>query len=850
MIDRSNPLLRAVRPCALISALAGSLLAYSAAQAQSTGSQTVEDVVVTAKKQTSLAGVVTLQEAPKTRSVITAAYIQTQPPGQNVLQDLNLAPGVNFTNEDPFGMAGSNGHLRIRGFDGARISLLVDGVPLNDTGNYAIYAGELVDPEVIAQTNVNVGSTDVDSPTASAVGGLVNINTLKPTNDFNGFVIGSVGSDRYRRIAGLINTGEIGPFGTRAWFEGSDQKYDKFKGYGQFEKKQVNFKVYQDLHRRGDFIALAGFYDDQFIPNVYGLNFATTGSKATLADPWNTDYLPTYVGAGKTPGTAGNDGSGNCSGLNASQAGGPALGNPAAPPIPATATCAGGNFYGNQINPTKTGNLRGESRFTLLPNLHLTFDPSMQYVLANGGSQARTIAENDPRLIGTATAFNCPNGQKGVDLNGDGDCLDTVRVFLPSTTQTLRTTINTSLIWDIDPANLVRLSYAYDHGNHRQSGEGAYLGASGFPLNPFGAKNGYGVPILGADGSILRYRDRLSIAELNQYSAEYIGRFFDGRLRLDLGVRDPHFSRQLNQYCWTSTVDGSTVRCDPAPPPAPYTIAPFKARVDYTKVLPNAGLSWRFDPTNMVYASYSQELSAPKTDDLYTVKTATNTTVNLDSVRPETTNNYEVGYRYQTARLIGSIAVWDTEFQNRILQSYDPTTNLSQDRNVGAVSLYGVDAQIGASPIEHLNLLANLSYAHSRLKDNIVFDAAGHIEPLKGKEQVETPDWMLSGRATYEISDFTFGLTGKYVAKRYVTDLNDLSVPSYVTFDADMRVKLDRVLKNAYLQVNVVNLFDEKYLGSLNSKPTNNTDSPFYSGIPYALQGAPRTVWVSLKAAF
>ncbi len=820
MVCRSNSPRRAVFACGFALAMAGSLLAYSAALAQSTGSQTVEDVVVTGKRQTSLAGLVTLQEAPKTRSVITSDYIRTQPPGQNVLQDLNLAPGVNFTNEDPFGMAGSNGHLRIRGFDGARISLLVDGVPLNDTGNYAIYAGELVDPEVIAQANVNVGSTDVDSPTASAVGGLVNVNTLKPTQDFNGFVIGSFGSDRYRRFAGLVNTGEFGPFGTKAWFEGSYQRYDKFKGYGQFEKKQVNFKVYQDLHHEGDFVAVAGFYDDQFIPNVYGLNFATTGKNAAPADPWNTDYLGTYQSAGKTPGTAGSD------------------------------PAAGGNFYGDQINPTKTGNLRGESRFTLLPNLHLTFDPSMQYVLANGGSQARTIAENDFRLTGTASTFACPTGQKGVDLNGDGDCLDTVREFLPSTTQTLRTTVNTSLIWDITPSNLLRVSYAYDHGNHRQSGEATYLDANGFPLNPFGAKDGYGPPIRTADGSLLRYRDRLSIAELNQYSAEYIGRFFDERLRVDLGVRDPHFSRDLNQYCWTSTVDGSTVRCDTATPPAPYTIAPFKAHVEYEKVLPNVGLSWRFDPANMIYASYTQELSAPKTDDLYTVKTAGSSTVNLDSVRPETTSNYEIGYRYQTARLIGSIALWDTEFENRILQSYDPTTNLSQDRNVGSVTLYGVDAQLGATPIEHLNLLANVSYAHSRLKDNIVFDAAGDIEPLKGKQQVETPDWMVSGRATYEVSAFTFGVTGKYVGKRYVTDLNDLSVPDYYTFDADVRVKLDRILKGSSLQINVVNFFDKRYLGSLNSKPTNNTSSPFYSGVPYALQGAPRTVWVSLKAAF
>jgi len=158
---------RGARLHVLLPALAGSLIAYSAALAQSTGSQLVEEVVVTAKAHVSVDGLVTLQEAPKSKSVITQEYISTQSTGQNIIQDLNLTPGLNYTNDDPFGMAGSGGHLRIRGIDGSRISLLIDGVPLNDTGNYAIYPGELVDPEIIATTNVNIGSTDVDSPTST-----------------------------------------------------------------------------------------------------------------------------------------------------------------------------------------------------------------------------------------------------------------------------------------------------------------------------------------------------------------------------------------------------------------------------------------------------------------------------------------------------------------------------------------------------------------------------------------------------------------------------------------------------------------------------------------------------------
>ena len=53
----------------------------------------------------------------------------------------------------------------------SRIAFSFDGLPLNDAGNYAIYSSQQIDPELVQTVNVSFGSTDVDTPTASASGG-------------------------------------------------------------------------------------------------------------------------------------------------------------------------------------------------------------------------------------------------------------------------------------------------------------------------------------------------------------------------------------------------------------------------------------------------------------------------------------------------------------------------------------------------------------------------------------------------------------------------------------------------------------------------------------------------------
>ncbi|KAK0358091.1 hypothetical protein LTR94_036771, partial [Friedmanniomyces endolithicus] len=90
-------------------------------------------------------------------------------------------------------------------------------------------------------------------PTASATGGTVNYITRRPENEFGVIFQPSIGDFGYRRVFGLVETGEFGPWGTTAWLSASKTVYDHFVGAGGVDKMQLNGRIYQTLGDNGDF---------------------------------------------------------------------------------------------------------------------------------------------------------------------------------------------------------------------------------------------------------------------------------------------------------------------------------------------------------------------------------------------------------------------------------------------------------------------------------------------------------------------------------------------------------------------------------------------------------------------
>lgn len=798
----------ALATTALVSCLAGANGAF----AQSTGTDAIEQVVITAATGQRTQGAIMAQTVAKSRSSIDQEFISRQTPGATVLETINLLPGVNFTNNDAYGSAG--GDLTLRGFDSQRVALLQDGIPLNDSGNYAIYPNQQMDSELISRVDVNLGTTDVDSPTAAAAGGTINYVTRKPKDEFGGVIQAQIGDGNFRRFFGVIDTGKIGPFGTSAWFSYADSINDVFNGPGKIHKKQYNARIYQPIGDNGDFVSLIANY------NKNRNNFINRMSLAAFQQGTGVGYLRSNC-ARPTPaaGSAQID-------FNAS-------------------TC-----YLNNINPSNTGNLRGQSLFHITDNVIVTADPYFQYTIANGGGRTLFNESGATTGAGLIRGASLTGGQ---DLNGDGDTLDTVLLYSPNTTNTRRYGVTSSLIWKFSEDHSVRAAYTFDEAHHRQTGEYTNFNSDGSPTNVFGGKDGYGKPIKLSDGSILRRRDRVSVATLNQFSAEYRGRFMEDKVLVNLGVRAPFFKRELNNFCYQA--DTFTAYCTNQPATAVagsddgngQTLVtlpgqgstqygrPRQFTRKYDKILPNAGVSYKFGEHQSVYVSYAETLSAPRTDDLYDRK--------LTSPKAEIAHSYDIGYRFQSGTVLASASIWYNQFSNRIERAFNEQDNIAFSVNVGDVKLKGFDAQVGFKPEEYLSFYASFSYVDSELQENIPGTAVGSILQTKGKELYETPKYQGAVRVNYDITDaLSVGAQVKYVGERWTNLTNTEKVPHYALLDVDARYSLAQFgMEGTYVQINVKNLANEKYLGDLAVNP---------SGTGLGQPGYPRTASITLHAAF
>jgi iron complex outermembrane receptor protein len=171
--------------------------------------------------------------------------------------------------------------------------------------------------------------------------------------------------------------------------------------------------------------------------------------------------------------------------------------------------------------------------------------------------------------------------------------------------------------------------------------------------------------------------------------------------------------------------------------------------------------------------------------------------------------------------------------------------------NVGDVTTNGVEFAVGWKPLPGLTWFSSVSYNDSSFDDDYTKETSTGpvVVAVKGKQVPDAPKTMLRSEVSYETGGAFFRVDGSYMAKRYYTYLNDGAAKSYVLFNASAGYRFGAVggvFDDLTLQLDATNLFDKKYIATLNSNGFFETDTA--GTAQTLLPGAPRQVFVSLKA--
>ncbi|EMB0936641.1 siderophore salmochelin receptor IroN, partial [Escherichia coli] len=127
-------------------------------------------------------------------SVITSEDIKKTPPVNDLSDIIRKMPGVNLTGNSASGTRGNNRQIDIRGMGPENTLILIDGVPVTSRNSVRYsWRGERdtrgdtnwVPPEQVERIEVIRGPAAARYGSGAA-GGVVNIITKRPTNDWHG----------------------------------------------------------------------------------------------------------------------------------------------------------------------------------------------------------------------------------------------------------------------------------------------------------------------------------------------------------------------------------------------------------------------------------------------------------------------------------------------------------------------------------------------------------------------------------------------------------------------------------------------------------------------------------------
>ena len=190
------------------------------------------------------------RETPVAVSTIKASEIQEKLGSQELPEILKSTPSIYATKT---GGGFGDGRVNVRGFDSRNTAVMVNGIPVNDMENGAVYWSNwsgLGDVTTAMQVQRGLGSSKL---AISSVGGTINVITKSTEKEEGGTVTLGGGNDGYLKTTVAYNTGKsdkgfaasilLGRTAGDGYIQGTEfEGYNYFIGLGYEPNEKHNFQ--------------------------------------------------------------------------------------------------------------------------------------------------------------------------------------------------------------------------------------------------------------------------------------------------------------------------------------------------------------------------------------------------------------------------------------------------------------------------------------------------------------------------------------------------------------------------------------------------------------------------------
>jgi iron complex outermembrane receptor protein len=269
---------------------------------------------------------------------------------------------------------------------------------------------------------------------------------------------------------------------------------------------------------------------------------------------------------------------------------------------------------------------------------------------------------------------------------------------------------------------------------------------------------------------------------------------------------------------------------------------------------PQVGGLWKINDNNQLFINYSQNqraFTAASTGGSPFATTQAGFEAIKGTLRPETSNTLEGGYRFTFGPVTGVAAAYWVDFSNRILATQvgaGIVGNPTVLDNVGDVQSLGFELGLTWQIIKPLTATVSYAYNASTYQDDVVNAAGVVTQAIAGNTVVDSPRNIANFNLVYDDSRFYARGNLNYMSSRYFTYSNDQSVPDRVLLDATIGYRFGGTGPWAggwAIEGSVTNLTDANYVATVGSNGYG-----FSGDAQTLLIGAPRQFFITLRKDF